>query len=81
VRLSTEEAEEAGFPLIKLEIRVSGKSWDAIDYAGLWQFHQAKGFAPDSQEIARHLGHPLYQLCDELAVEASFAHGKLGFGI
>ncbi|KAJ7723996.1 hypothetical protein B0H16DRAFT_329394 [Mycena metata] len=32
------------------------------------------GFAPDSQEIARHLGHPLYQLCDEVAVETPFAH-------
>ncbi|KAJ7846080.1 hypothetical protein B0H14DRAFT_2773319 [Mycena olivaceomarginata] len=74
VRLSTEEAEEAGFPLIKLEIRVGGRAWDTIDYAALWRFHQAKGFVPNSQEIARHLGHPLYQLCDELAVEASFAH-------
>ncbi|KAJ7874510.1 hypothetical protein B0H14DRAFT_3859790 [Mycena olivaceomarginata] len=74
VRLSTEEAEEAGFPLIKLELEVKGSSWDPIDYAGLWQFHQAKGFAPDSQEIARHLGYPLYRLWDELAVEAPFAH-------
>ncbi|KAJ7846090.1 hypothetical protein B0H14DRAFT_2773396 [Mycena olivaceomarginata] len=74
VRLSTEEAEEAGFPLIKLKIKVGGRAWNTIDYAALWRFHQAKGFVPNSQEIARHLGHPLYQLCDELAVEASFAH-------
>ncbi|KAJ7711215.1 hypothetical protein B0H16DRAFT_637208 [Mycena metata] len=74
VRLSPEEAEEAGFPLITLELRVWGDSWDSIDYAELWRFHQAKGFAPDSQEIARHLGHPLYQLCDEVAVETPFAH-------
>ncbi|KAJ7448630.1 hypothetical protein B0H11DRAFT_339887 [Mycena galericulata] len=79
VRLSTEEAEEAGFPLIKLQLRVSGKYWDDTDYARLWQFHQAKGFVPNSQEIAQHLGHPLYQLCDELRVEAPFAHGKLNF--
>ncbi|KAJ7724016.1 hypothetical protein B0H16DRAFT_329679 [Mycena metata] len=75
VRLSPEEAEEAGFPLITLELMVRGDSWDSIDYAELWKFHQAKGFAPDSQEIARHLGHPLYQLCDEVAVETPFAHG------
>ncbi|KAJ7742636.1 hypothetical protein B0H16DRAFT_1861014 [Mycena metata] len=74
VRLSPEEAEEAGFPLITLELSVWGDSWDSIDYATLWHFHQAKGFAPDSQEIARHLGHPLYQLCDEVAVETPFAH-------
>ncbi|KAJ7698521.1 hypothetical protein B0H16DRAFT_1837202 [Mycena metata] len=74
VRLSPEEAEEAGFPLITLKLSVSGESWDSIAYAELRQFHQAKGFAPDSQEIARHLGHPLYQLCDEVAVETPFAH-------
>ncbi|KAJ7754802.1 hypothetical protein B0H16DRAFT_1690405 [Mycena metata] len=74
VRLSLEEAEEAGFPLITLELSASGDSWDSIDYAALWQFHQAKGFAPDSQEIARHLGHPLYELCDEVAVETPFTH-------
>ncbi|KAJ7735154.1 hypothetical protein B0H16DRAFT_133446 [Mycena metata] len=77
VRLSPEEAEEAGFPLITLRLWVSGQCWDSIDYAELWKFHQAKGFAPDSQEIARYLGHPLYQLCDEAAVEPPFAHGKL----
>ncbi|KAJ6461485.1 hypothetical protein C8R47DRAFT_1058439 [Mycena vitilis] len=76
-RLSTEEAEEAGFPLIKLRLEICGSSWNASDYAGLWQFHAGKGFAPDSQEIARHLNHPLYQLCDELAVETPLAHGKL----
>ncbi|KAJ7711201.1 hypothetical protein B0H16DRAFT_1437919 [Mycena metata] len=74
VRLSPEEAEEAGFPPITLELRGWGDSWDSIDYAALWQFHQAKGFAPDSQEIARYLGHPLYQLCDEVGVETPFAH-------
>ncbi|KAJ7754785.1 hypothetical protein B0H16DRAFT_1372288 [Mycena metata] len=74
VRLSPEEAEEAGFPLITLKISVNGEYWDSIDYAELWRFHQAKGFAPDSQEIARHLGHPLYRFCDEVAVETPFAH-------
>ncbi|KAJ6472867.1 hypothetical protein C8R47DRAFT_1053935 [Mycena vitilis] len=78
-RLSRQEAEEAGFPLIELRMWASGKLWDSTDYAGLRRFHEAKGFAPDSQEIARHLGHPLYQLCDELAGETPFAHGKLSF--
>ncbi|KAJ7735222.1 hypothetical protein B0H16DRAFT_1426126, partial [Mycena metata] len=76
VRLSPQEAEEAGFPLITLKLSVWGDSWDSIAYAELWQFHQAKGFAPDSQEIARHLGHPLYQLCDEVAIETPFVHSK-----
>ncbi|KAJ7775423.1 hypothetical protein B0H16DRAFT_44509 [Mycena metata] len=41
---------------------VAGRSWDASDYAGLRQFHRAKGFDPDSQEVALHLGHRLFQL-------------------
>ncbi|KAJ7821418.1 hypothetical protein B0H13DRAFT_1660301, partial [Mycena leptocephala] len=33
-------------------------SWDADVYAALRQFHRAKGFDPDSQDVARHLGYP-----------------------
>jgi hypothetical protein len=52
---------------------IYGKCWDASFYAGLRQFHQAKGFDPNSQDVARHLGHSLYQLAAE--VDAPFAHG------
>ncbi|KAJ7755486.1 hypothetical protein B0H16DRAFT_715739 [Mycena metata] len=38
------------------------RSWDASVYAGLRKFHRAKGFDPDSQDVARHLGYPLYQV-------------------
>ncbi|KAJ6518070.1 hypothetical protein C8R47DRAFT_4593 [Mycena vitilis] len=66
-RLSTEEATRLGFPSIQLKTRIYLCSWDASVYAGLRQFHQAKGFGPDSQDLARHLGHPLYQLTGETA--------------
>ncbi|KAJ7706603.1 hypothetical protein B0H16DRAFT_1258642, partial [Mycena metata] len=60
--LSTEEAVRLGFPPFQLSTTVSGQYWEASVYAGLRQFHQAKGFDPDSQDVARHLGHPLYEL-------------------
>ncbi|KAJ6518024.1 hypothetical protein C8R47DRAFT_3663 [Mycena vitilis] len=64
-RLSTEEANRLGFPSIQLETLIFLASWDAGVYAGLRQFHQAKGFDPDSQNVARHLGHQLFQFTND----------------
>ncbi|KAJ7041853.1 hypothetical protein C8F04DRAFT_131485 [Mycena alexandri] len=61
-RLSTEEATRLGFPSIHLTTMVVGYSWDTRVYAGLRRFHRAKGFEPDTQAVARHLGCPLYKL-------------------
>jgi hypothetical protein len=58
-RLSTQDAYNLGFPSLGLSTVILGRSWDASVYAALRQFHQAKGFDPDS---ARYLGHPLYEL-------------------
>jgi hypothetical protein len=69
-----EDATALGFPSISLSTNVYGRSWDASVYAGLRQFHQAKGFDPDSQDVARHLHHPLWQLASDM--DAPFAHGK-----
>ncbi|KAF7371571.1 hypothetical protein MVEN_00012400 [Mycena venus] len=71
-RLSPDEAAALGFPAFQLETEVSLRSWDSSVYAGLRQFHQAKGFDPDTQDLARHLGHPLYQLSSEM--DPLFAH-------
>ncbi|KAJ7041509.1 hypothetical protein C8F04DRAFT_1300891, partial [Mycena alexandri] len=73
--LGTEEAARLGFPSFQLTTKVHGKSWDANVYAGLHKFHQAKGFNPDSQEVALHMSHPLYRLSRD--VNSSFAHGEL----
>ncbi|KAJ7706601.1 hypothetical protein B0H16DRAFT_1746865 [Mycena metata] len=70
--LSTEEAEELGFPPFQLATRVSGMFWDIGVYAGLCQVHQGKGFNPDSQDVARLLGDPLYELSRD--VNPPFAH-------
>lgn len=73
-RLSTDEATSLGFPSIQFRTTIEGPSWDSGVYAGIRRFHQAKGFDPESQDLARYLGKPLYQLASE--VESSFAYGK-----
>lgn len=54
--------------------QVVGLSWNTSVYAGLRQFHQAKGFDPESQEVARHLGYSYYQLPSQRDA-LPFAHG------
>ncbi|KAJ7134148.1 hypothetical protein C8R46DRAFT_1139701 [Mycena filopes] len=71
-RLSTDKATRMGFPQLLLTTEIFGRSWDADVYAGVRQFHAAKGFDPDSQQVARHLGYPLYEMSSE--EDAPFAH-------
>ncbi|KAF7340608.1 hypothetical protein MSAN_02132400 [Mycena sanguinolenta] len=71
-RLGPKDATRLGFPPFELLTRVEGYSWDASVYEGLRQFHQAKGFDPYSQDVARNLGHSLCQLSPQ--VGALFAH-------
>ncbi|KAJ7153921.1 hypothetical protein C8R43DRAFT_950165 [Mycena crocata] len=59
--LSTEDAESLGFPTIELTTTIYGNVYDASVYAGLRQLHEAKGFDPESQDVARHLDLPLLQ--------------------
>ncbi|KAJ7465847.1 hypothetical protein B0H11DRAFT_1870089 [Mycena galericulata] len=61
-RLSPGEASAHGFPSFKWQRIVGFRSWDERVYAGLSQFHAGKGFDPYSQDVARHLGYPLYEL-------------------
>ncbi|KAJ7667183.1 hypothetical protein B0H17DRAFT_256299 [Mycena rosella] len=55
-------------PALKLIVKAWGHSWDAFLYAGLQQFHRGKGFDPRSQDVARHLGFPLYRLSPRAVV-------------
>ncbi|KAJ7509060.1 hypothetical protein B0H11DRAFT_1901825 [Mycena galericulata] len=66
-RLSPNEASELGFPSFEWKRSIYFRSWDERVYAGLSQFHAAKGLDPYSQDIARHLGCSLYKLssCDQ----------------
>ncbi|KAF7353178.1 hypothetical protein MSAN_01505400 [Mycena sanguinolenta] len=64
-RLSTEDARILGFPTIHIETTMSGFSRDHSVYKGLRRFHEGKGFDPDSQEVARKLGYPLYEVLSD----------------
>ncbi|KAF7340647.1 hypothetical protein MSAN_02136700 [Mycena sanguinolenta] len=64
-RLSPGDATQLGFPLFELTTTAVGYSWNPSVYEGLRHFHEAKGFDPYSQDVARHLGYPLYRLSSE----------------
>ncbi|KAJ7808379.1 hypothetical protein B0H14DRAFT_2870282 [Mycena olivaceomarginata] len=64
-RLSAEEARTLGFPDIDSWTEVRGTFCDSIVYGGVRQFHEAKGFDPDSQEVATHFGYPLFEVSCE----------------
>ncbi|KAF7330734.1 hypothetical protein MSAN_02446000 [Mycena sanguinolenta] len=71
-RLSTEDARILGFPAIHIETIVKGSSWDHSVYEGLRRFHEGRGFNPDSREIARRLGCPLFEALGDLGSEMPF---------
>ncbi|KAJ6518458.1 hypothetical protein DFH09DRAFT_1048537 [Mycena vulgaris] len=64
--MSTEEADELGFPRLKFEMWANGWSWDESVYNGIRQFQQAKGYDPYSRDVARELGYPLIHVVSEL---------------
>ncbi|KAJ7669889.1 hypothetical protein DFH06DRAFT_1083561 [Mycena polygramma] len=72
--LRIDEAMKLGFPTLQFRTEARGYSWDSSVYAGLAKFYLAKGFDPYSQDVARHLGHPLYRLAGE--IDPVFAHGN-----
>ncbi|KAJ7602028.1 hypothetical protein B0H17DRAFT_1122687, partial [Mycena rosella] len=49
-----------------------GWSWENSVYNGIRQFHQAKGFDPDSLDVARELEYPLMKTLKE--PDGPFAH-------
>ncbi|KAK7006303.1 hypothetical protein R3P38DRAFT_2794044 [Favolaschia claudopus] len=80
-RLSTEEASRLGFPVISPKTEFYGWSWEDSVYTGLREFHQAKGFHPDSQDVARHLKYPLFDLSSKaenaVAIGVQKSTGKI----
>ncbi|KAJ7340679.1 hypothetical protein DFH08DRAFT_243751 [Mycena albidolilacea] len=50
---------------VGLSTVIVGSSWDVTVYDELREFHQGKGFDPDSQDVVRHLRYPLYQLSND----------------
>ncbi|KAJ7261431.1 hypothetical protein C8J57DRAFT_1071954, partial [Mycena rebaudengoi] len=64
-RLSPEEASSVGFLSVEWKRQMWYTSWPEEVYAGLRQFHATKGFDPNSQDIGRHLGYPLFELSSD----------------
>ncbi|KAJ7642197.1 hypothetical protein FB45DRAFT_366286 [Roridomyces roridus] len=60
--LTEKDALSLGFPQIQMETRIRGLSWPSSVYEGLRTFHAAKGFDPDSEELAHQLGIPLLEV-------------------
>ncbi|KAF7326725.1 hypothetical protein MSAN_02500500 [Mycena sanguinolenta] len=60
--LSDEEAAILGFPCPELRTQIHLAFWYDAVYAGLRKFHKGKGFDPDTQDVARELGYPLYEM-------------------
>ncbi|KAF7353359.1 hypothetical protein MSAN_01524500 [Mycena sanguinolenta] len=75
IRLSTEDARIFGFPIIHIETILHGHSWDRSVYEGLRRFHQGKGFDPESQDLARRLGYPLFELSTKVGTALPSAAG------
>ncbi|KAJ6566398.1 hypothetical protein B0H19DRAFT_1066706 [Mycena capillaripes] len=71
-RLSAEEATDFGFPFLELTARIGGRSYNKSVYAGVREFQRAKGFDPESQDVARDLGYSLFYPCNEM--DALFDH-------
>ncbi|KAJ6592699.1 hypothetical protein B0H19DRAFT_905952, partial [Mycena capillaripes] len=51
-----------GFPELSFSSHVEQTSWDEHVYVRIRQFQAGKGFDPDSQDVAKHVGVPLYSL-------------------
>ncbi|KAJ6464435.1 hypothetical protein C8R45DRAFT_1024010 [Mycena sanguinolenta] len=74
-RLSSQDAKNLGFPLLQFEkTRMLGYSWDSSVYEGLRQLHAAKGFNPDSQDVADSLDYPLFELSKEVLNQTQLAY-------
>ncbi|KAJ7104838.1 hypothetical protein C8R44DRAFT_332464 [Mycena epipterygia] len=61
-RLCPEDASNLGFPSLEFNMDVHVRSWHENVYAALSHFHAGKGFDPNSPDIARHLGYPIFEL-------------------
>ncbi|KAJ7636204.1 hypothetical protein FB45DRAFT_716636, partial [Roridomyces roridus] len=61
-RLSDEDACHLGFPAISCTTEIQGVSWRSSAYVAMASLHRGKGFDPYTQDVARHLKEPLFQL-------------------
>ncbi|KAJ7168939.1 hypothetical protein C8R46DRAFT_242813 [Mycena filopes] len=53
-------ARMLGFPSLAFKTKIWSRSWNHTVYTAVRQFQSGKGFDPDTQAVARHMGVPLY---------------------
>ncbi|KAF7368637.1 hypothetical protein MVEN_00187900 [Mycena venus] len=70
--LDTDQAEALGFPSITFHMGVVGNHWPSSAYEGVREFHRRKGFDPESQDVAKHLGYSLWEIASDH--KPTFAH-------
>ncbi|KAF7337212.1 hypothetical protein MSAN_02273600 [Mycena sanguinolenta] len=75
VPLSPDDAKILGFPIIHTETLLCRNFWNKDFYEGLRQFHAGKGFNPDSQDMVRDHGYPLFDLSSEEDPPLAYVEG------
>ncbi|KAJ7642180.1 hypothetical protein FB45DRAFT_1022883 [Roridomyces roridus] len=60
-RLTPEEAVGMGFPEFQLDMKILVLFWLDELYAAMREVHAAKGYDPDTLDVAKDLGYPLYK--------------------
>jgi hypothetical protein len=58
-RLTESKAEELGVPKVLLQTLVYGQSWSKQQYNLIHEVQLAKGFNPETSELAKYLDYPL----------------------
>ncbi|KAJ7436333.1 hypothetical protein FB451DRAFT_1307514 [Mycena latifolia] len=66
-RLSPEDSDTLGLPRFRFEFRAWGTFWELYHYNAVREFHQAKGFDPDSLDVTQLLGLPVVHTEDEIS--------------
>ncbi|KAK6984914.1 hypothetical protein R3P38DRAFT_3230938 [Favolaschia claudopus] len=63
--LSAAQAKVLGLPEVEITIIVESQYLDQSGLEAVREFYRAKGFDPDSQDLAKHLENPLYYFGNE----------------
>jgi hypothetical protein len=58
-RLPQHALEKFSLPQVKFRVLVYGAQWSQELYDSIAEFHRAKEFEPNSQDVANELGYPL----------------------
>ncbi|KAJ7757339.1 hypothetical protein DFH07DRAFT_772821 [Mycena maculata] len=59
--LAPDECDNLGLPRLKLSFQSWGTFWEPYHYSAIQEFHQAKGFDPESLDVTRLLRLPIAQ--------------------